>query len=317
MSVNFSTAVNYQPAQYSSLPPEKEVNNNPSESKKFFSSTTAKIIGGTAALAILGTAIYCGMRGKSFRLSPKQEAKLQELITQGQMDETYLKIFKDTENLKGEEFVKTAYDKLADVIGLTRKPELIISKNQGSGISSIDSIQIPLGGLDTKAKQFQFIRHELEHAKQTEMIYRAFGKDALIDAYIERNITAAKMNNLICKKIFNGKINFQSVTSDELATFKEAKKAQMLPKTGMLDEVVETKGKILPDMPEYAEAQKYLEAARNYKSPGMLNGLKVMDSYFEKIVNEYKNNLLEANAFREGDRIYDMYEKFCEIIKNV
>ena len=62
------------------------------------------------------------------------------------------------------------------------------------------------------------------------------------------------------------------------------------------------------------EAKKYMEAARNYKSPGMLNGINVVSSYFEQIMKEYKNNLLEANAFREGENIRDMYLKFLKLI---
>lgn len=131
-------------------------------------SNTSKIIAGTAALALLGTAIYFGIRGKN---TAKLEAKFQELINNGEMNETYLRIFKDTNKLNGEEFIKAAYNKLADAVGLAKKPELIIKPHQASCKSSFDSIELCLGGLKTKADQFNFIRHELEHAKQTEMMY--------------------------------------------------------------------------------------------------------------------------------------------------
>ena len=285
-----------------------ETQTKPQEKKSV--SNTSKIIAGTAALALLGTAIYFGIRGRN---TAKLKAKIQELINNGELNETYLQIFKDTEKLNGEEFIKTAYDKLAEIVGLTKKPKLIIKQNQASSKSSFDTIELCLGGLKSKADQFNFIRHELEHAKQTEMMYRAFGKDALLDAYVQRAINHLKMNPICCLQEFN-KSSFDKVPQEELEIFIKKLKGNLSPKTGFLDEIVEKKGKILPNTPEYEEAQKYLEAARNYKSPGMLNGIKVRESYFEQIMKEYKNNLLEANAFREGEKIRDMYLKFSELI---
>lgn len=273
-------------------------------------SNTSKIIAGTAALALLGTAIYFGIRGKN---TAKLEAKFQELINNGEMNETYLRIFKDTNKLNGEEFIKAAYNKLADAVGLAKKPELIIKPHQASCKSSFDSIELCLGGLKTKADQFNFIRHELEHAKQTEMMYRAFGKDALLDAYAQRAITHLKMNPLYCSQEFNTS-KFDEIPKEKLQLFIEKCKSKLVEKTGFLDEIVKEKGKILQNTPEYEEAQKYMKAARNYKSPGMLNGINVVSSYFEQIMKEYKNNLLEANAFREGENIRDMYLKFLKLI---
>lgn len=121
------------------------------------------------------------------------------------------------------------------------------------------------------------------------------------------------MNPLYCSQEFNTS-KFDEIPKEKLQLFIEKCKSKLVEKTGFLDEIVKEKGKILQNTPEYEEAQKYMKAARNYKSPGMLNGINVVSSYFEQIMKEYKNNLLEANAFREGENIRDMYLKFLKLI---
>lgn len=313
MPVKSATSFKQLPAAVSNQT-NKQPENIPSNPEKKQISTKAKVIGGLSALAILGTAVYFGMKGRNSRILAKQEAKLQELVSSGVLDEDYLKIFKDIRKLDGEEFIKTAYDKLAQKIGLTKVPELKIENNLGSCLSGFDSITLRTGGLKNKAEQLEYIRHELEHAKQTEMMFRAFGKDAVLDSYAERIITHLKMNPLFCSSNFKGKYNFKDVTPEELKVFIDAQKAKLAENTGMLDEILKTKGKIKSGTPEFAEAEKYFEASKNYKSPGMLNGVKVPDTYFEQIMKEYKNNLLEFNAFKEGKTINDMYTKFMEIV---
>lgn len=278
-------------------------------------STTTKVIGGLSALALLGTAIYCEMRGKKVKISAAQKEILQDLINNDLMDKDYLKIFKDTEYLCGEKFIRTAYAKLAEKVDLTKPPELIVKKQIGSSSSCFDSIILCTGSFKSRADFFSCMRHELEHAKQSEMIYRAFGKDAFLDAYAERAVTQASLNPISCSKNFNGKSSLKNVTPEEIKAFKDATKAEMSDTTSRLDEILKLKGKILQGTPEYEEAKKYLEASRNYKSPAMLTGGgRYKQEFIKEITSAYKENLLEVNAGKEGDRISDMYKKFVEII---
>lgn len=46
----------------------------------------------------------------------------------------------------------------------------------------------------------------------------------------------------------------------------------------------------------------------------LTGGGRYKQEFIKEITSAYKENLLEVNAGKEGDRISDMYKKFVEII---
>lgn len=78
----------------------KDSNVTTNEGEKKGLSTTTKVIGGVAALAILGTAIYCGLRGKS-KAAQEAAGKAGDLV--------------DDLSRKGSEVVETAEEAVEDV----------------------------------------------------------------------------------------------------------------------------------------------------------------------------------------------------------
>ena len=97
------------------------VNSGYSSSHKFSTTTQTKttelskkqkqlIYGGVGILAlggIIATAILT--KGKKIKLTSAQEAKLQELIANGEINQKYVDPFKEIQHLDGDAFIKTAY----------------------------------------------------------------------------------------------------------------------------------------------------------------------------------------------------------------
>ena len=206
--------------------------------------------------------------------------------------------------------------------GFAVKPSLIIKNKTGNVLGSADPFEIMITRGRSKADTLNTIRHELQHFKQNEMIYRAFGEQTYIEARTQRVIAHLKVNNEYCKSIFNGK-TFDQLTETEINTF--LKKCQKEIGTARLALFKENAGTIKPGTPEYAKAQEYLEAVRNYKTPSMLpkdwkdnfNNLSPeQKAMFVQYWKEYyKNNILEIEARAYGERMKAMFEKFTDAIK--
>ena len=314
------------------------VNSGNSSSQKFPTTTATQIkttelskkqkqliYGGVGILAlggIIATAILT--KGKKIKLTSAQEAKLQELIANREINPKYVDLFKEIQHLDGDAFIKTAYKKIADGMGyggFAVKPSLIIKNKTGNVLGIEDPFEIMITRGRSKADTLDIIRHELQHFKQNEMIYRAFGEQTYIEARTQRIIAHLKVNNEYCKSIFNGK-TFDQLTETEINAF--LKKSQKEIGTARLALFKDSAGTIKPGTPEYAKAQEYLEAARNYKTPTMLpkdwkdnfNNLSPeQKAMFVQYWKEYKNNILEIEAHAYGERIKAMFEKFTDAIK--
>lgn len=294
-----------------------KLNNNKRKNITSIAKEILRAAGITAAIIL--------SRGQKIKISKQQQTRLLELTQQGKIEQKYLDLFKDIEHLSGEDFTKAAYGKIAQIMRYENSvPELVIKRTGSGGKTTSHQIVIDLKSCDTKEKQLGVIRHELEHFRQYDLIYRAFGKDTFLNAKIMPSITKLKYNSDFCKKIFNGKV-YTELSKAEISNYLKKVKANI--STEKFEQLLKENGKIKVNSTEYKEAEKYLEAAENYKTPSMIiedcnlqNVLKIKKEnpkQFElaqEFFKEYKNNSLEKGAVYFENRIKEMYNLFISVI---
>lgn len=300
--------------------------------KKEGLSTGAKWGLGALALAGVGTAIYFATRGRGkINLNASQEAKIKELISNGKLDEKHAEIFKSIEHLEGDEFIKEAYNRIAKSMGYGRltRPRLEIISNNSSSATNVRRIQIDKLGFATKEKQIGAIRHELEHFRQKDIKYRALGKDAYLGAEVEASINKLKYNEKFCIDKFGKK--YSELTEQELQAYRKQLRTELdNPENfDILELLLAEKGKISKGSKEYAEAEKLLQATKEYITPTavvnepltveLAKRLKVENPELRKKLEEasqkYYNNYLETEAKSVEGKMIEMYRNFCEAIK--
>lgn len=284
-------------------------------------------LGGIVAAAILTK----GKTSKTSKSVIKQQApvdELQKLVENGKVSQEYLNIFKKTKDLEGNEFIAQAYSELLSTMGYGKTgPRLRIKTNASNGGCSANEIVISTKTYNNKMDQLEVLRHELEHFRQNDMAYRAFGKDQYVEAKAAPTIEKLKMNEEFCKEKFNGRI-FSEVSPSELESFMARLKMQIAEDAKIYETTLKQKGIIPSGTSEYNEAKKYLEGFRNYRTPSMILtkaermlGYSVLEQTnptkykeVEKLFKEYHNNELEKGAFKEGDTIKEMYDEFLEAL---
>ena len=255
---------------------------------------------GIAAAFIATTAIVIG-------LLVNKHIKAKELK---KIPEEFRTIFKDLKNETGDNFINKAYNKLKKYMKLEGiAPEKIGRSGPDKGINSIQGGYNPTknlieysDGFFTKldrATQFEMLAHELKHAEQTSKIIRSGKIDDYARAWAECNVELAKNDPL--------NLNFSMA-------YKEAKKQGLekefiensiqLNKDMILDEMKKSHANTIK-MPqfkegslEYQDAEKYIEASRNYEGLGL----------FGLGSEKYKNNLLEKEAYGYGEKMKKYFE---------
>ncbi len=295
-------------------------------------STGTKWAIGLGVIALASAGIAFATKGKKINISSAQEVKLNELIKNGQLDEKYVDIFKSTEHLSGDAFIKSVYKKIAGAMGYETHPPLkIISENSTSSFGHGEYVRIDRLAFKTKEELLDAIRHELEHCRQDDLIYRAFGKDVMFDALAQKNINKLKINEEYCISKMGKK--YSNLSESEIEAFKKTtRKIYETPDSvEFFENLFKEKGKIPVGSAEYKEAEKCLQATREYVSPcfgvnknetltaDLLDKLKVENpekfALMKKTYQEYKRNALETGAIQAGKKIKDMYNLFKETIK--
>ena len=300
--------------------------------KKEGLSTGAKWGIGLGLTALAGIGIYIAAKGKGkIKLNANQEAKIKELISNGKLDEKHAEIFKSIEHLEGDDFIKETYNRIAKSMGYDKlsRPKLeIVSKNSASS-TNVRKIQIDKFGFATKEQQVGAIRHELEHFRQKDIMYRALGKEATLDAMVEPSINKLKYNEQFCVEKLGKK--YSELTEKELQAYRGKLRVEFdNPENfDVLDFLLETKGKIQKGSVEYAEAEKILKARKEYITPTALVNEPLTPELMKKIkqenpelankfneaFNKYDNNYMETEAKKVENKIIGMYKAFCDAIK--
>jgi hypothetical protein len=153
-------------------------------------------------------------------------------------------------------------------------------------------------------------------------VYRIFGEEMYINAKIEPNLQKLKINEEFCKSKF-GK-SYSDLTETEIGQFKSDLYTKIKESCNVFKEArlnnIETTSE------EATEAQLYLKAIENYKSPDMVLGninldevgsLRTTNPKLFKLAQEYcmeyNLNPLEKGAKNKENEIEKMFEAFIEL----
>ncbi len=289
-------------------------------------SKSAKWGFGTSAILGLGALAYVLTRCKTKpKIADEAMNKLNNLVADGNMDKQYLDIFIETYGKEGKSFIKEVYNRLVKTMGYNKhKPKLNIVNIYKSSSAGSNRITISLKAFPTKEEQVDAIRHELEHFRQHELVYRSFGREAYINARIEPSITILKLSDEKCIEKF-GK-TFKELSTSELEAYKTKVRTEVESKLQILEDLLKEKGGIPSTSAEYAEAEKYLQAMKEYVTPTAIWGhepgvftrlaTEVPEQYklAQDLLKKYANLANEQGAIREGTKIKDMYKLFIETI---
>ncbi len=223
--------------------------------------------------------------------------------------EEFRTIFKDLKNETGDNFINKAYNKLKKYMQLEGiAPEKIGRSGPDKGFSiqggfnpTKNTIEYS-NGFFTKldrATQFEMLAHELKHAEQTSKIIRSGKIDDYARAWAECNVELAKNDPL--------NVSFTMAYNNAKKHGVEKKFIEnsiQLNKDMILDEMTKSHTNTLKmpqfkeGSPEYLDAEKYIEASRNYEGLGL----------FGLGSEKYKNNLLEKEAYGFGEKMKKYFE---------
>ena len=296
--------------------------------------STKWLLGGALA-SILGIGLWCASRGKvrpkPIPLSAVQEKNLEKLISTGKIDRQSAELFKRTNGLEIDEWLPDVYRKMCTNMGYRFAhdiPNIKISKKfSNGGNCDINTITLYMQGGTSYSEIIGTLRHELEHFRQKDLVYRAFGEQAYIDAELQPMLKKLKYNSQYCQKITGKK--YSDLTPAELNNYIENCKDELKETCSKLRDLRYRKGDIAPESNEYKEAKRYLEAIKNYENLSMyeddlciesIRNIKRTDpqraKFLQEIYRKYENNELEVSARKKGDEIKKMYQIFVDEIKN-
>ena len=181
------------------------------------------------------------------------------------------------------------------------------------------------GGKTTQAQILGTLRHELEHFRQKDLVFRAFGQDEYINAELQPILKRLKYNEAHCIEQTGKK--YSELTQTEIDKYVERHKDMLIKDCSKLRSLLERKGKIEVGTSEYKEAERYLKAIRDYESPFMYENNLTEESirkmrktnpervkFLQEVYKRYNDNELEVCARREGEKIEKMYELFENIL---
>ena len=254
--------------------------------------------------------------------TPKILQQIEALVTQGVLKKEYAEIFKSNINKEGVNFIESCYNDLAKSMGYKKYPDLAFVDFWSSSAFNPKTIKISLSAFPEKSLQIKVLRHELEHFRQEELVYRVFGEEKYINAKIEPFLQKLKINEDFCKSKF-GK-PYSELTKNEICQLKSDLYAKIKESCNVFKDSrvnnMETTAQ------EIKEAQIYLKAIENYKSPNMVLGnieldqiesLRTTNPKLYKLAQEYcieyNLNALEKGATNKENEIEKMFEAFIEL----
>lgn len=229
-----------------------------------------------------------------------------------QIPEELRAIFNDLKSEKGENFVNKAYAKLKTYMKLDGlAPDKIQHAGadksclalQGGYNPTLNTIGYTDGFFNKidKATQFSLLAHELKHAEQTTKILRAGLLPEYARAWAEQSLhtTLSDPLNIDFKRAYN-----KAIKQGKGEEFIENSLQEATDAVGSLMTENHKRTLELPKYSkgstEYTEAKKYVEATRNYTNFNEL-GLGTDD---------YRNNLLEQEAYDFGDKMGKYFKDF-------
>lgn len=239
-------------------------------------------------LATIGVAtILIAKRKKinsTIKFTQEHEKLFQELLNKEEIDKKHLDFFRDIYSKpKNERTPEFFYKKLLEFLNFEKaQPELIKDKKICPGMMFYDYINGTIT-INPKAWSIGGLRHELVHAEQAILMYKAFGKEKLCEAYADCYIF--NMKNA-------GKL--QEKTEQEIQGIKASKLKEYLKEFNeeYYKRAIADSKELTPE--EYSRAEKCLENARCY--------------------NGHSNGIIEKEAYSVGLKFDNMLRKFRKVL---
>lgn len=238
-------------------------------------------------VAVLGAGAFILGKGKSssIKISAEQISQLNELVNKGDVKQEtvdlMLKLLKD-----GKLTPQKLYKSICEYMNIKKAPELnIVDINQGAmGIYNPNKGNISFPENTSIGTMF----HELTHFQQFQKVYRAFGKDAMIDAQVEKMHTRLKTN----PKYAEHKLGkpFDKASAEEIGGLLEKEKARLNSEFNedFYKKVAEANGEL--SQKELEEAKLYLDAI---KCPDHNATIIEREAYHNEIV--FENEVSKIN----------------------
>lgn len=265
-----------------------------SEKNKTFKNAKVAIGIGIIATAIATTAIIAIRNKSKINKIPK------ELRT----------LFEELKHEKGENFINKSYSKLKTYMKLDDiAPKKIIYNNNKSAFAVTGGFNPSLNTIEysnnfkqlSQAEQFELLAHELKHSEQISKIIRSGKMSEYAEAWATHSVEYAKNDPL--------NINFKLACNGNKKLGKEKEFIENCinnSKQEIIDSMKISHANTLelpkfhPSDKEYKDAEKYIEASRNYIGLDML-GIPS---------EEYKNNILEKEAYEYGEQMKKYFTIF-------
>ena len=262
------------------------------------------------------------LTGKNFELTPTIIKKIDELINKGIINKDYAEIFKKNINFDNISFMEKCYHDLAKSMGFRKYPELAFKDFYTASGFNPKYISISPSAFSTKVEQIGALRHELEHFRQEELVYRIMGEDKYINAKINPCIQMLKINDKFCISKFQKK--YTELSTSEIEQYKmdlysQLKEKCTVFKNARINNPTQTKE-------ELKEAKSYLQALEDYKSPTMIlddiepgcaTQLRTTNPELYKLARDYAFsydlNPLEKGAKLKENEIRNMFESFIDL----
>ena len=294
------------------------------------SSVGKTLLIGTGIATLAGIGLWIASRGKvkPKALTDVQAKKLEELVSSGKIDKNYAELFKDMNGLEIDQWLGRSYDKMCSDLGYKfayDTPNIKISTDFANG-GSMDLKTITLymqGGKTSETDVLATMRHELEHFRQKDLVYRAFGEEEFLNAEIQPMLRKLKNNPAHCLEQTGKK--YGELSKVDIDKYIQRHKDMLRKDCVKLRSLQSRKGSIEKGSELYDEAKKYYEAMKNYETPSMyeenfcvdtINKLKKTNperiKFLQEIFKKYQNNDLEIGAVHEGDKIRKMHELFLK-----
>lgn len=209
-------------------------------------------------------------------------------------------LFKNLKHKKGDDFINSAYDGIKehmglkgiapDKVNLTDKADGLFNTVTGGYNPIKNTIEYSQGFRDklTQRQQFNLLSHELKHAKQysTALRTEGIGLKGVVDAEVTKQLSGMKIIGNTTKE------QAEAFMKEERESLVKSLTEQIKQNhTGSL-----TAPKIAANSAEGLQAAKYIDAIKKYEG-----------TFFGLGGKNYRENLLEVEAYAFGDKMENMF----------
>ena len=216
------------------------------------------VIGGVAIAGLLLSKVTKGKFGKP-SFDKEIEERLQKLIEEKQIDKETVDFLKDVVLNRKIKNPKELYNAMLTYMGHKTGPNLVQNKTPkgANGVYLFTSGELSIEGKVTMGTMY----HELTHFDQFQKVYRAFGKDKMIDAYCEKINNHMKYEPKYAQIKLGKSYNEATEKEIEEVLTKERQRISEKFNEEFYEKIAKEKGELSEK--EFKQAETYLEAMKN------------------------------------------------------